>query len=150
MRWCCVTGSVRSARSKARPRRATCRRCLRREARYISHPRHAVQRGERALERAVEVLALVGARGGGGPLAQISVPELGAAREGTDRSLVDDGALRVPRGRPGREIAAPGLEAERVAQDVLLVRQVGLRWPGQRDRHRDGGSHIFVACAAIF
>ncbi|KAF0916836.1 hypothetical protein E2562_014585 [Oryza meyeriana var. granulata] len=63
----------------------------------------------------------------GGALEVVRVPELVAAREGARLEAVE---WRGPRGSG----ATPRAEAERVAQDVLLVRQVGPRRQGQRRR----------------
>ena len=115
---------------------------------HLPYPRHAVQRGERALEGAVQGLVRrvlpamrLGARGGGGALEEVGVPELVAAREGAH------GALLEGRGGAGSEVAAPRADAVRVPQDVLLVRQVGLRRQGQRHRHRDDGGGHYLRCA---
>ncbi|BAT02889.1 Os07g0644400, partial [Oryza sativa Japonica Group] len=99
----------------------------------VEHPDagHLVHGGEGALEGVVE--GGVGVVGDGvrarvvEALAEVGVPQLVAPRERLERALVDDGALGERRGGAGDEVAPPPLELERLAQDLLLVRQVVLR-----------------------
>lgn len=95
------------------------------------NPGHLVHRHQGTLERVVQGLVL-GVGDGEAPddleaLAEVGVPELVAAGEGLEGALVDDEALLERGIGPGDEVAPPQLEAEGVAQELLLIEQVVLR-----------------------